>query len=252
MKKTMLVLAVLAMVAMITTSAGATLLFSDDFSGSGPVAGTNGWAINTGAGPDKVGGEALWQQGSDGAQMDLSRNIGAQSSGTLNGYFDVKFNYNEPTFDAGTNMNIIKFFSSTGAEVWRLRCWSGQYPAGVQTTNIDDIKHNSAVIGQFAMNTPVSFFISWNLTAKTYSLSVNGVQKVVNDTSYFGTGWSDISKFTWTAFNYKNQNGFTVAESSMDNVAFYLNETRPVPEPSSFMALGMFGLGALGFIKRRR
>lgn len=241
--------------ALTASAACADLLFSDDFSGTGVVNGQNGWVLSgTGnAGPQMVSGEAKWVQDSSGGGQRLAQSFEAQSTGILNVYFDMKFNYFQPTYDAGTNMNIIKLYSSSGSEVWRLRCWSGQYPEGVQTTNVDDIKHNSAVIGQFAPMETMSVWASWNLDAKTYSLYINGTQVIANDTSYWGTSWANIGKFEWESYNYVGAQGFTTAESYMDNVAIYLNEERPaVPEPSSFMALGMFGLGAFGYIKRRR
>jgi hypothetical protein len=82
--------------------------------------------------------------------------------------------------------------------------------------------------------------IDLNTSTHVVTYYANGVS--------FGTNTYNAASLLNMSFEVRNAPA-TVNTLYVDDLWY---GTQAVPEPSSFMALGMFGLGALGFIKRRR
>lgn len=251
----------------IAAPAYATLLVGDNFNSySGAIGGQGGWTLSEpggGAGPVAVDGAASWDMlGDPSSETALKHSFDAVSTGTLNAYFDIALDSAPATpgaIDQGTTMSMIKLFSSTGVEYARVRMYSGtDWTVGNPYNDINVVGAAGAgkSIGNPAMGAVTNIWMSVDLATKTATVSVKEnnawVAKQSNIALYSGFSGADIGRVDWLMFRYKDLKSYSYANATLDNMYIYHNELMPVPEPSSLVALGMFGLSALGMIKRRK
>jgi hypothetical protein len=248
LSKTLIVLAVLAMAAMIATPAMAyTVLGSDNFNSYtvGNLGGQGSW-VASGSHPDRItvaGDETnKYVQIVSGSSETGSVTWDIADFGdTTNGMaFGVKVKRYDPGGTLGGTQMSKLWINGTGHNVeWR--------PYQGAATNVATKGGIAGYVEDGTRSNIASPLSTTNWTDLLITINggkahfyVGGTELNVGGMAYSGT---DITNLSFEV----------IANSTVVSTVYYDDMWYgSVPEPSSFMALGMFGLGALGFIKRRK
>jgi hypothetical protein len=264
LRKILLVLAVLAMAAMIVTPAMASTYTAQDWENFSM---SNGNLV--GQTPGFTAAAApTWGAGTDTYDTNLTA-AGSEIS-VVNHALQVSTNSAGKTTTARWTKNT----NLTGGVTFQFSAKAGTYTG-------TDVDSWSILVGLPSNAAPGNNrqYVKWvgnSSSVKCYDVVTNAVLATVTLTdtwqqftavgsggpnaTYYYAGTTLIGTSAGDAAHNANLRWVTVqslySASGSSNVNLdYFNYgfgTTPVPEPSSVMALGMFGLGALGFMKRRR
>jgi hypothetical protein len=245
LKKTLMILVVLVMAAMIATPAMAAVAWVDNFDSYsiGNLAGQSNWVGSSDNHPTQVAVVA----NSEGGNMILASTPGSSAEtvtwtlGTAYTGANNHIVYGCRVKRTGTNtaslLNIWE--QSTAGDQARFYIYAGVVGGAM-------VRAGSNVSTATALPTDTWTNLAFDVNTSTHTADcyMNGVS--FGTTTYNGTNLSFVS--------FEIRGTPSTANSVYVDDMWYGDSLSlmPVPEPSSFMALGMFGLGALGFIKRRR
>ena len=228
---------------MISSSANADILASDDFSyADGNLVGNGGWTNHSGSGSfiQVAGGAATLSHGG-GSREDAGLNFADVSTGILTAEFDIVVT-DDVTPLSGTDFEYFAHFMSEGSFNFRSRLdlvsptGSGDYTLGIAN---NDSTADTVLGTDFSFGDTVAVQIAFNLDTGIASLTAGGA------TAIGDLGDASLGE-TLNRFALRQSESSASESIQVDNLVI----SRTVPEPTSAIVLAAFA--GLGVVRRRK